>query len=701
MKNYQREQVTETKTAVNQPISFEKEQFVQRRKAVSPPTSFNGDPHSLHQQTNGNLAHAGNVLLQLQNQYGNRYVQQIINPQQRLTVQPKLMLGDIDTPSEREADQIASQAVGSGQVTSTPTPVNGDTMPVSLETERAINQAKGSGQPLPEGTQTQMSQALGVDLSGVRIHTDSRADGLNQSLQAKAFTTGQDIFFRQGAYSDSSSAGQQLLAHELTHVQQQINASSSTIIQRNPNDNEKAEKYDKPEMGLIMLGGMLRAGIDSFFSVVHGATMVVAPNLVSIAGFIRNVLGVIKGICETVRGGMMLAFRNAKEKIKSGAEKAIRALSRIEDGLSTAIRALNVVSVSNIAYALSFGFRFAANAVEELESQGTISKSPNLKKGLIFMSESAEIVGDATSEGLIPALLDVIKNYGSKILIGLKRIAEPNPPQSASQQPEADEQSDEDQSWLEDTLDEKEKYEEEAWINSLLDEIPEEDDLNSFDNVPNEQPARQNNWQAAQEAKSAENDLFNLADSLTIEDVSSSNLEPFYSFSLAEHEPTNIVNLPSMDEVKSSNDQAPITSPGLVEPNQILVPPPRNEPRRPTQEVPQQEEIKVPSPQNMNVSASVPSSQNESEKAKSGSLQERFISNSTKLYHEPKRGGKSVIALKKNDSVRLTGKVANNNNEIWAQVQYYQKKVKYSKVSGWLVGWVPQKLLRYTKRINI
>jgi len=66
-----------------------------------------------------------------------------------------------------------------------------------------------------------MEGAFGADFSGVRVHTDRTSDQLNQSIQAKAFTTGQDVFFRQGAYEPGSRGGQELLAHELTHVEQQ------------------------------------------------------------------------------------------------------------------------------------------------------------------------------------------------------------------------------------------------------------------------------------------------------------------------------------------------------------------------------------------------------------------------------------------------------------------------------------------------
>ena len=91
----------------------------------------------------------------------------------------------------------------------------------STELETSIQTAKGGGQPLDGGLQRSMGQAMGADFSGVKVHTDSQSDQLNQSIQAKAFTTGQDVFFRQGAYEPSSRGGQELIAHELTHVVQQ------------------------------------------------------------------------------------------------------------------------------------------------------------------------------------------------------------------------------------------------------------------------------------------------------------------------------------------------------------------------------------------------------------------------------------------------------------------------------------------------
>lgn len=88
-------------------------------------------------------------------------------------------------------------------------------------TASRINRARGGGQALDTSVQAKMGESMGADFSGVRVHTGSESHALNEQLNAKAFTTGSDIFFRDGAYSPQSSGGQELLAHELTHVVQQ------------------------------------------------------------------------------------------------------------------------------------------------------------------------------------------------------------------------------------------------------------------------------------------------------------------------------------------------------------------------------------------------------------------------------------------------------------------------------------------------
>lgn len=119
--------------------------------------------------------------------------------------------------------------------------VGQDGREVSPDLEGDIQQAQGGGQVLAPALQTQMAQAMGADFSGVRVHTDRQADQLNRSLNARAFTTGQDVFFKQGEYQPESRRGQELIAHELTHVVQQKKSQTHKTIQRVTNDAEEVQ----------------------------------------------------------------------------------------------------------------------------------------------------------------------------------------------------------------------------------------------------------------------------------------------------------------------------------------------------------------------------------------------------------------------------------------------------------------------------
>ena len=69
--------------------------------------------------------------------------------------------------------------------------------------------------------QRQLEHGLNCDLSRVRVHTDSEADTLAKGVNAVAFTSGQDIYFRSGTFDPNTRSGLELLAHEVTHTVQQ------------------------------------------------------------------------------------------------------------------------------------------------------------------------------------------------------------------------------------------------------------------------------------------------------------------------------------------------------------------------------------------------------------------------------------------------------------------------------------------------
>lgn len=100
----------------------------------------------------------------------------------------------------------------------------------------------GGGRPLGDRTRASMERALGTDLSDVRIHDDSAASRSAEAIKARAYTVGNDVVFREGAYQPDTADGQRVLAHELTHVVQQRSgpvdgtASGDGIALSDPDD---------------------------------------------------------------------------------------------------------------------------------------------------------------------------------------------------------------------------------------------------------------------------------------------------------------------------------------------------------------------------------------------------------------------------------------------------------------------------------
>ncbi|MCP4494533.1 MAG: DUF4157 domain-containing protein [Gammaproteobacteria bacterium] len=96
--------------------------------------------------------------------------------------------------------------------------------------ESSVSRMKGGGQPLDAGTRAFYEPRFGHNFSQVRVHTDAQAAESAESINAQAYTHGNDIAFGS-QYSPGSGEGKKLLAHELTHVVQQ-SAKVQPRIQR-------------------------------------------------------------------------------------------------------------------------------------------------------------------------------------------------------------------------------------------------------------------------------------------------------------------------------------------------------------------------------------------------------------------------------------------------------------------------------------
>jgi hypothetical protein len=125
-----------------------------------------------------------------------------------------------------------------------------------------IEASRGRGQPLPEGLRQQMESGFGADFSGVRVHQDGAADALSRSLNAKAFTTGSDIFFSSGAKGDN-----RILAHELAHTVQQ--GSTVRMVRRFVSPSEFAAMTNQ---GTFVMKGTAQKKIEKYLGEYYALT---------------------------------------------------------------------------------------------------------------------------------------------------------------------------------------------------------------------------------------------------------------------------------------------------------------------------------------------------------------------------------------------------------------------------------------------
>ncbi|HTW07195.1 MAG TPA: DUF4157 domain-containing protein [Acidimicrobiales bacterium] len=203
-------------------------------------------------------------LIEMQRVAGNRATSALL-----ALGQAKLAVGAVDDRYEREADSVAAAVVArlsagkaaaepapaalapaspGGALVAGPGPAIGEDDDLALaplarmvsrkpdvgggvigpeggdldgDTESRLRAARAGGAPLPGGLRHSMEGAFGADFSAVKVHSGEAAGSLNQQVGATAFTVGADIFLGREAPSLASSAGQSLLAHELTHTVQQ------------------------------------------------------------------------------------------------------------------------------------------------------------------------------------------------------------------------------------------------------------------------------------------------------------------------------------------------------------------------------------------------------------------------------------------------------------------------------------------------
>src|SRR5882724_76631 len=125
------------------------------------------------------------------------------------------------------------------RATNHPSALNSESFVVPAIVDEVLNSA---GQPLDAPIRAFMEPRFGHDFGQARIHTDAKAADSARAVNALAYTVGRDIVFGDGQYARHTSAGQKLLAHELTHVAQQQAGSESSSESTRPLE-DQAEAF--------------------------------------------------------------------------------------------------------------------------------------------------------------------------------------------------------------------------------------------------------------------------------------------------------------------------------------------------------------------------------------------------------------------------------------------------------------------------
>ncbi len=293
----------------------------------------------------------------------------------QLLVQARLSVSSPNDPFEHEAESMADEFVKSihGRTVSAPSSSAGSIarsvpdsglvegggggLATTDDTASAIMSARSGGQSLSGDVRARFEGFFGADLGGVKIHNDGTSDNLCRSINAEAFTTGNDVFFTSRNFKPGSSSGDHLLAHELTHVVQQGNAPALSRralpdIQRL--DDPKADSNDKKVADAGQAVGLGKIGT-SIYGGVKGE-QVEKPSLQTQDVKDSSISGESVGLVAAVTSLMSSMIRLVQEWPEESASSA-------RDQLIGAVKSAVTICQNSTSIAATAGATVAAGAI--------------------------------------------------------------------------------------------------------------------------------------------------------------------------------------------------------------------------------------------------------------------------------------------------------------------------------------------------
>jgi hypothetical protein len=172
------------------------------------------------------------------------------------------------------------------------------------------------GRPLDETVRTPLERKLGVNLSDVRVHSGQSAEAAAESLGARAYTIGSNIYLGREAHQASGQEKKRVLAHEAVHTVQQGGRPVALQGKMRVSHSEDGAEIEADRIASAALGG----GTRSSSSLAPRTAMRVTPVTPSIQ---RDITGSKK----LTNGDFDIKFKK-----KNGAAKGDQA---VEDGKIT------------------------------------------------------------------------------------------------------------------------------------------------------------------------------------------------------------------------------------------------------------------------------------------------------------------------------------------------------------------------------
>lgn len=381
-----------------------------------------------------------------------------------LLAQARLEVGRVNDPAELEADQTAAeflkwarsgpssadqnQLMVSNQTTSARRSSSG-TMEtggfgVGGEVEQDIRREANGGQALQDSTRQQFEGFFGTDLGDVRVHADAKAAELSRTLGADAFTVGSNVFFGAGKFSPGNDSGNNLLAHELTHVVQQSSGANRRInpdavrISRSPIGNGVIHRSISSEEAImttsagglfVAFNGLLTAAKDLFMSLKDEKSD--SEKLLRSCQVLRNssdITGSSLKIVVAAGGGMAGAITQAIP----GIGLIVSFMSLMENLLTQIVPLLNARKTANATLVelnkKAAGFRPGSpediNVKVNISAVKRVIQESSWKLGIVITKavlDAVAIGGQIANLSVVGAPVGVVMTLaavGSKVFVG-------------------------------------------------------------------------------------------------------------------------------------------------------------------------------------------------------------------------------------------------------------------------------------------